>query len=60
MFAINEVHTRLMRSGLSEYDADMLIMQLLIEEAEGFIETTKAIDKSLNGVFFEFLKKKMN
>lgn len=33
MYTIEKVHERLMRSGLSEYDADMLIVDLLVEEA---------------------------
>ena len=61
MLAINIAHELLMKAGLSEYDADMLITQLLIEEAEDFTETTRSIDKNLNGVFIQFLlERKLN
>ena len=61
VLAINIAHELLMKAGLSEYDADMLITQLLIEEAEDFTETTRSIDKNLNGVFIQFLlERKLN
>ena len=45
MYTIEKVHERLMRSGLSEYDADMLIVDLLGEEAEDFIIRPKRSTK---------------
>ena len=45
MYTIEKVHERLMRSELSEYDADMLIVDLLVEEAEDFIIRSKRSTK---------------
>ena len=45
MYTIEKVHERLMRLGLSEYDADMLIVDLLVEEAEDFIIRSKRSTK---------------
>ncbi len=41
MYAIEKVFDYLIRAGLSEYEADMLIMQPLKEEAEDFVELFK-------------------
>ena len=45
MYTIEKVHERLMRSGLFECDADMLIVVLLVEEAEDFIIRSKRSTK---------------